>query len=154
MNVATKISKALWPEIGEINMNERKVSRPRPLSPHLQVYRPQITSFLSIMHRFTGIILALSTLLFSYWLLSATYGPEKFAIAQTVMSSWFGQSVLCGLTFSVFYHLSNGIRHLAWDAGWGFELDRVKITGWLIILFTTAMTVLTLVAAYSASGKG
>lgn len=124
----------------------------RPLSPHLQVYRPQITSMLSIMHRATGVALAAGTLLFTYWLLSATYGPEKFASAQSLLGSWLGQIVLWGFTFSIFYHLANGLRHLAWDAGWGFALERVRLTGWLVMLFAAAMTVLTLVVAYSAAG--
>jgi succinate dehydrogenase / fumarate reductase cytochrome b subunit len=104
----------------------------RPLSPHLQVYRPQITSFLSILHRATGVVLAIS--------------------AQALFGSIIGQLILWGFTFSVFYHLANGIRHMAWDAGWGFELDRLRITGWLTIVFAAAMTVLTLVVAYSAAG--
>lgn len=124
----------------------------RPLSPHLQVYRPQITSFLSIMHRITGVALAVGALLFSYWLLAATYGAEKFASAQSVLGSWLGQVILWGFTFALFFHLGNGIRHLAWDAGWGFELDKLRTTGWLVVLFAAAMTVLTLVIAYSAAG--
>jgi succinate dehydrogenase / fumarate reductase cytochrome b subunit len=124
----------------------------RPLSPHLQVYRPQITSMLSILHRITGVALAVGTLLFSYWLISATYGPEKFATAQSVMGSWFGQLVLWGFTFTLFYHLGNGVRHLAWDAGLGFDLDKLRVSGWLVVLFAAAMTVLTLVIAYAAGG--
>lgn len=124
----------------------------RPLSPHLQVYRPQITSMLSILHRITGVALAVGTLLFSYWLISATYGPEKFATAQSAMGSWFGQLVLWGFTFALFYHLGNGVRHLAWDAGLGFDLDKLRVSGWLVVLFAAAMTVLTLVIAYAAGG--
>ncbi len=128
------------------------VNTKRPMSPHLQVYRPQITSMLSIMHRATGIALALGTLLFGYWLISATYGPDKFATAQSLLGSWLGQLVLWGFTFSLFYHLANGLRHLAWDAGWGFGLDRLRMTGWLVVLFAAAMTVLTLAVAYAAGG--
>ena len=124
----------------------------RPLSPHLQVYRPQITSFLSITHRATGVALAVGTLFFTYWLLSATYGPEKFASAQALFGSMVGQVVLWGFTFSIFFHLANGLRHLAWDIGWGFDLDKVRATGWLVVLLSSAMTVLTMVIAYSAAG--
>ena len=84
--------------------------------------------------------------------MAATYGPAAFAIAQAALGSWFGQLVLWGMTFSLFYHLGNGIRHLAWDAGWGYELDRMRISGWLTVIFAAAMTVLTLVVAYSAAG--
>lgn len=104
------------------------------------------------MHRITGVALAGGTLFFTYWLLSATYGAEKFANAQALFGSWFGQFVLWGFTFSIFFHLANGVRHLAWDAGWGFDLDKMKMSGWLVILFAGAMTVLTLVVAYSAAG--
>ena len=123
----------------------------RPLSPHLQVYRPQITSLLSITHRFTGIALAIGAMFFTYWLLSAAYGADKFALAQVVFRSWIGQLILWGFTFSLFYHLANGIRHLAWDAGWGYELDKLRISGWLVLLFSGSMTILTLLVAYSAA---
>ncbi len=128
------------------------VNTKRPLSPHLQVYRPQITSMLSIMHRATGIALAAGALLFSYWLISATYGEAKFASAQALLGSWIGQVVLWGFTFSLFFHLANGLRHLAWDAGLGFDLDKLRVSGWLVVLFAAAMTVLTLVIAYAAGG--
>ena len=78
--------------------------------------------------------------------------PAAFATAQAALGSWFGQLVLWGMTFSLFYHLGNGIRHLAWDAGWGYELDKMRISGWLTVIFAAAMTVLTLVVAYSAAG--
>ena len=123
----------------------------RPLSPHLQIYRPQITSLLSITHRFTGIALAIGAMFFTYWLLSAAYGADKFALAQVVFRSWIGQLILWGFTFSLFYHLANGIRHLAWDAGWGYELDKLRISGWLVLLFSGSMTILTLLVAYSAA---
>ena len=123
----------------------------RPLSPHLQVYRPQITSVLSITHRATGVALAGGAVLFAYWIMAATYGPVAFATAQAALGSWFGQLVLWGMTFSLFYHLGNGIRHLAWDAGWGYELDTMRMSGWLTVIFAAAMTVLTLVVAYSAA---
>ena len=123
----------------------------RPLSPHLQVYRPQITSILSITHRATGIALAGGAVLFSYWIMAATYGQDAFSTAQAVLGSWFGQFVLWGMTFSLFYHLGNGIRHLAWDVGWGYELDKMRISGWLTVIFAVAMTVLALVIAYSAA---
>jgi succinate dehydrogenase / fumarate reductase cytochrome b subunit len=124
----------------------------RPLSPHLQVYRLPMTANLSILHRATGVALSAGTLLFSYWLISATYGEAKFATAQSVMGSWFGQLVLWGFTFSLFYHLANGVRHLAWDAGWGFGLDKLRVSGWLVVLFAGGMTVLTLVLAYTVGG--
>ena len=129
-----------------------KANPNRPLSPHLQVYRPQITSFMSIMHRITGVALSVGTLFFSYWLVSATYGPEKFATAQAVLGSWFGQFILWGFTFSIFYHLCNGIRHLIWDAGCGFEMEKVRMSGIAAIVISGVLTALTLVMAYSSAG--
>ena len=126
----------------------------RPLSPHLQVYRPQITSILSILHRLTGVGLVAGALLFSYWISAATYGPVYFDQAQAILGSWFGRLVLLGLTFSLFYHLGSGIRHLAWDIGWGYEMTKLKASGLLVFLFSGAMTLLTFLAAYYAAGGG
>ena len=126
--------------------------RERPLSPHLQVYRPQITSVLSITHRMTGIALAGGALVLSYWLTAATYGPDAFATAQGVIGSWVGQVVLGGLLFSLYYHLANGVRHLIWDAGAGFDLTSVRRTGILVILFAIGMTAATLGCAYFVIG--
>ena len=124
----------------------------RPLSPHLQVYRPQITSVLSILHRITGVALTFATLLLSWWLVAAAYGPDQFAGAQAFLGSWIGQLLLWGFTFAVFYHLANGIRHLLWDFGWGFEIDQVRTTGIVVVAFAAVATVITLVAAYAAGG--
>ncbi len=124
----------------------------RPLSPHLQIYRPQITSILSITHRLTGVALAGSSVFFTYWLTSATYGGDAFARAQGLFGSWLGQLVLIGLTFSLYFHLANGIRHLAWDSGHGFALETLRKSGWLVILFAIGMTALTLAMAYAAGG--
>jgi len=124
----------------------------RPLSPHLQVYRPQITSFLSILHRATGVVLAIGALFFTYWLLAATYGPAKFAAAQALFGSLIGQLVLWGFTFSVFYHLANGIRHLAWDAGWGFELDQLKMSGIAVLVVSVVLPIGSSCLAYAVGG--
>jgi succinate dehydrogenase / fumarate reductase cytochrome b subunit len=113
----------------------------RPLSPHLSIYQPQITSILSITHRATGIALAVGALVFAYWLTAAAYGPQAFAQAQGLMGSVIGQIILLGFTFSLFFHLANGLRHLAWDCGWGFEMDKVRTTGWLVIAAAVVLTV-------------
>lgn len=125
----------------------------RPLSPHLQVYRPQITSILSITHRATGVVLAFAALLLAYWLASAAYGPEAFARAQAVMESWFGRLILFGFTFSLFYHMCNGIRHLGWDMLWGFELPRLRITGVIVVIASVSLTVLSWLMAYGHVDK-
>lgn len=125
----------------------------RPLSPHLQIYRPQITSFLSILHRMTGVGLVACALLFTYWISSATYGPEAFERAQAFLGSWFGRLFLFAMTFALFFHLGNGIRHLAWDAGWGYEMPKLKATGVIVVIFAGAMTFLTFAAGYWVRGS-
>ena len=115
----------------------------RPLSPHLQVYKLQLTSVLSILHRITGLALALGTLLLVWWLVAAALGVGAFEIVQNIIASWVGRVILLGWSFSLFYHLCNGIRHLFWDIGLGFKLSASYLSGWLVI---TASIVLTLVA--------
>ena len=124
----------------------------RPLSPHLQVYRPQITSMMSILHRLTGVALIAVAILLTYWIAAATYGPEAFDRAQGVLGSWFGRLVLFGMSVSLFYHLGNGIRHMAWDIGWGYEMQTLTLTGWASLVFTLVMTLLTFLAGYWVAG--
>lgn len=124
----------------------------RPLSPHLQVYRPQITSVLSILHRITGVALTVGTLLLTWWLVAAGYGAEEFADAQAFIGSWFGHLLLWAFAFALYYHLCNGIRHLLWDFGWGFELEQVRISGLAVVGVSAALTVITLIAAYISLG--
>ena len=126
----------------------------RPLSPHLQIYKPQLTSLLSIAHRGTGIALTLGTLLLVYWLVSLAGGPESYANAQAVLGSLIGRVVLFGWTFALFYHLCNGLRHLFWDAGLGFELDSAYRSGAIVVVVSIALTLLVFFAAYGARGGG
>lgn len=114
----------------------------RPLSPHLQIYRPQLTSVLSILHRATGVALAVGTLLLTYWLVAAAAGPAAYKDAQAVIGSMLGQLLLFLWSWSLFYHLCNGIRHLFWDAGYGFDLQAVYRSGRYIIWVPLALTVL------------
>ena len=112
----------------------------RPLSPHLQVYKPQLTSVLSIIHRLTGVGLAVGTLFLTWWLIAAAMGPEAFAFTQWFYGSWLGYLVLLGFSVSLFYHLCNGIRHLFWDAGYGFEIETLYRSGWTVLAATVALT--------------
>ena len=125
----------------------------RPLSPHLQIYRPQITSILSILHRFTGVGLAFGAVLFAYWITAAVYGPDAFQRANAVMASALGRLILFGLTFAFFYHFANGVRHLAWDVGYGFDLKTLNRTGIAVVAVSLAATVAVWVVAYAAAGK-
>lgn len=124
----------------------------RPLSPHLQIYRPQLTSVLSITHRLTGIGLAVGSLVLVYWLIAAASGPEAYAAAQSMLASWFGRIVLLGFSFALFFHLCNGIRHLFWDAGLGFELKTAYASGNAVIGASIALTVIAWALAYAMRG--
>lgn len=126
----------------------------RPLSPHLQVYKPQLTSTLSILHRGTGIALAVGTLLLTWWLVAAAAGPEAFATVQSVIGSWIGRLLLFGWTFALFYHLCNGIRHLCWDAGKGYELPTVYASGWTVVIVSLALTLASWFWGYAVMGGG
>jgi len=114
----------------------------RPLSPHLQVYKPQLTSALSILHRMTGVALGFGTLLLVWWLAAAAAGPQAFATAQGFIGSWLGLLLLFGWSVALFYHLCNGIRHLFWDAGYGFELPQAYASGWAVVAATGVLTLL------------
>jgi succinate dehydrogenase / fumarate reductase cytochrome b subunit len=115
----------------------------RPLSPHLQIYRWYLTMALSIGHRVSGIGLALGLILFTWWLLALASGPEAFATVQAVMHSWIGVLFLFIYTFVLFYHLGNGVRHLVWDAGYGFDIEIAARSGIAVLAFAGIMTVLT-----------
>jgi succinate dehydrogenase / fumarate reductase cytochrome b subunit len=124
----------------------------RPLSPHLQIYRPQLTSVLSITHRATGIALLVGTLVLVYWLLAAASGAEAYGSAQQLLGSWLGRLVLLGFSFALFFHLCNGIRHLFWDAGLGFELKTAYASGNAVVIVSIGMTVLAWGLAYAMRG--
>lgn len=120
----------------------------RPLSPFMigPYYRPQLTSMLSILHRATGVLLTLGTLLLAYWLLALASGPEAYEAAQKCIGSWFGRLCLFGWSAALFYHLCNGIRHLFWDAGLGFEIKTAYASGYAVIIATAILTIATWLA--------
>jgi succinate dehydrogenase / fumarate reductase, cytochrome b subunit len=126
------------------------LSDPRPLSPHLQIYRWQLTSVLSILHRATGIALALGAILFVSWLGAASDGPESYAKMQSFLGSWIGLLVLFGWSVALFYHLCNGIRHLIWDTGRGLDLKSVYASGWTVLAATAVLTIIAWIAGLSA----
>ena len=124
----------------------------RPLSPHHQIYKPQLTSLLSICHRMTGVWLAVGALLLVGWLVAAASGPESFAKYQDFHGSWFGRLLLLGWTFCLFYHLCNGVRHLFWDVGIGFEMTTLNRSGILVVLGSGALTLIAWIWGYSSMG--
>lgn len=112
----------------------------RPLSPHLQVYRPQLTSMMSIVHRITGLLLSLGMILVTAWVVALAAGPEAFATVNAWLGSPVGLIALALWTASLFYHLLNGIRHLLWDAGWLLELKGAYASGWIVLALTAVLT--------------
>lgn len=114
----------------------------RPLSPHLQIYKWQYTMALSILHRVTGCALSLGLLLFVYWLLAISNGPEAYQRALEVFTHPLAKIVLVGFSFAFFYHLLNGVRHLVWDTGHGLERRSARTSGWVAFLGAIACTTL------------
>ena len=119
-----------------------------PLSPHLQIYRWQITSVLSILHRVSGVVTSIGSVVLVTWLLSIGIGEEAFNFINLIFFSFFGRAVLIGITLAVCFNALNDIRHLFWDYGYGFSLNIVKITGWLIVIMSVIFTVLIWLFAY------
>ena len=121
----------------------------RPLSPHLQVYKFNITMAISVLHRITGFGLAVGLLVFAYWLGAAAYGPSAYATAQAFLTSWIGYPLLFGFTVALSFHFCSGIRHLFWDIGWGFEMETTTATSVAIVVGTAVLTALTWVIGLS-----
>ncbi len=122
--------------------------RPRPLSPHLQVYRFIPTMAMSIIHRITGLALYFGTLLVAWWLIAAATSPDWFATANWVMGSWIGLLVLFGFTWAMWQHLLGGIRHFLWDTGLGMEKHTATQLAWATLIGALILTVATWIAFF------
>ena len=118
-----------------------KSARPRPLSPHLQIYRLPLVALVSISHRLTGLFLGVGTLGLVLWFMAVAGGPESFDQAKQCANAWWVKALGLGWIASFYYHLLNGIRHLAWDAGYGFELKTAQKTAWIPIMGSLILTV-------------
>ena len=116
------------------------MGRQRPLSPHLQVYRPQMTSVMSIMHRAAGIVLTTGTLVMTAWLVSLAMGAESYGLVAAFLAHPLGQFVLFGYSVALIYHALNGIRHLGWDIGIGLTIPEVYRNGQLVLILTAVLT--------------
>ncbi len=127
--------------------------RTRPLSPFLfpptGTYRWQLTSALSILNRATGVALGVGTLLMTWWLLALLGEPSDFAAVQEFLGSYLGRFLLLGWTWSLFFHLLSGIRHLIWDTGHGLDLKSAYRSGWTVVVLSVVLTLETWVAGYS-----
>ena len=119
------------------------MNRQRPLSPHLQIYKPQLTSILSILHRATGVALSIGSVILVSWVVALSLGETAYSSYLMIINNWFGKLVLIGFTFGLFYHLSNGIRHLFWDAGYGYDLKQAYNSGALVVISSLTLTAIT-----------
>lgn len=115
----------------------------RPLSPHLQVYRPQLTSITSILTRITGNALLLGSLLVVWWLLAAASGPEYFEVVNGIVTSFIGDLIMFGSLWALWYHTLAGIRHLIWDNAMMLEIGRAEMLGWGVVIGSVVLTILT-----------
>ena len=119
-------------------MNDSK----NPLSPHLQIYRWQISSLLSIIHRISGVINLLALSLIFFWLLVLSFGESNYELFLLTINSFFGKFILIGFTWSMCFHILSGIRHLAWDLGYGFEIKTANISGIIVVISSLALTII------------
>jgi len=124
----------------------------RPLSPHLQIYRWQLTMVLSIIHRATGVALAAGTILLIALLLALAAGPDAYQSVRAFCSSWLGLLLLFGWSWALCFHMFNGLRHLLWDVGWGFEIPRAYLTGWTVVAASLVMTALIWACIFAQGG--
>jgi succinate dehydrogenase / fumarate reductase cytochrome b subunit len=112
----------------------------RPLSPHLSIYRWPITMVLSILHRMTGVAMSIGLIVLAAWLMQAAAGPEAYLGFTTAMSGVLGRLFLAGWSFAFFFHAANGIRHLAWDTGRGFDKQNASRSAWIVVGFAVLAT--------------
>jgi succinate dehydrogenase / fumarate reductase cytochrome b subunit len=124
--------------------------RERPLSPHLQVYRWQLTSVMSILHRASGVLLTFAALALAWWLLALDAGGDRYAHAARLLASPLGLAALFVVSLALVYHLLNGVRHLLWDMGWGFEISDTYRSGWAVAILTIVLTAAIWFSAFGA----
>ena len=113
-----------------------------PLSPHLQIYRWHISSLLSITHRISGVINLLALTLIFFWLIVLSFGENNYELFLSIINSFFGKFILIGFTWSMCFHILSGIRHLAWDLGYGFEIKTANISGIIVVISSLALTII------------
>tara|TARA_B100000131_G_scaffold222889_1_gene214457 strand:- start:264 stop:650 length:387 start_codon:yes stop_codon:yes gene_type:complete len=113
-----------------------------PLSPHLQIYRWQISSLVSITHRISGVINLFALILIFFWFSFFSFGENNYQSFLLIINSFFGKFILIGFTWSMCFHILSGIRHLAWDLGYGYEIRTANISGIIVIIFSLVLTVI------------
>lgn len=133
-------------------MSDVKTSHPRPLSPHLQVYKPLLTMMMSIVHRITGAALYFGTLLLAWWLMAAASGPEAYGVFQNFIGSIAGKVILLGYTWALIHHMLGGLKHFLWDTGRGFELTTADWMARLSLVISVGLTIAIWFLGYSYLG--
>ena len=131
-------------------MSQNKVSS-RPLSPHLQVYRPMLSTAMSIFHRITGVALSIGMILLVWWFMAAATSDEYFNFVNSIFACWFGRLVLFGFTWALMHHILGGLRHFIWDTGRGFELQTVEWLARANLIGSILLTLLIWFIAYGVS---
>jgi succinate dehydrogenase / fumarate reductase cytochrome b subunit len=134
-------------------MGKAKLGAERPLSPHLQIYRPMLTMMMSIAHRISGAANAAGFVLLAWWLVAIASGPEAYAKVATFFASIPGQVLLFLFSWSLIHHMLGGIRHLIWDTGTGLDKTSIEVFAWLTIISSTVLTILLWVAGYALMGS-
>jgi succinate dehydrogenase cytochrome b subunit len=130
-----------------------KLEAARPLSPHLQIYRPMLTMMMSIAHRISGVGNAVGFALLTWWLVAISIGPDAYATVDNFFSSIIGRLLLFLFTWSLIHHMLGGIRHLIWDTGAGLDKVSIEVFAWLTIISSIVFTVLIWVAGYALMGR-
>ncbi len=125
--------------MGDVNRGHR------PLSPHLMIYRPQLTSMSSIMVRITGIASLVAAPLFIWWLIAAATSSASFDVINGLLSSWFGALILAGVSWALWFHMLGRLRHVIWDLGYGWSLKTSETMGWGMFIGATVLTLLTII---------
>lgn len=129
-----------------------KLEAERPLSPHLQIYRPMLTMLMSIAHRITGASLAVGFALLTWWFVAVSMGPEAYATVQSFFGSLVGRALLFAFTWALIHHALGGIRHLIWDTGAGFDPQTIEVLARATIIGSVVLTILVWVIGYLAMG--
>lgn len=133
-------------------MPDKIIERSRPQSPNIQIYRPQLTSVLSIANRISGVGLSVAAVGLVVWLIAVATGPQAYAAVQGALASTIGQIALFAVTFGLFLHLCGSVRHLAWDAGYGFDLWAIYASGWAVVAASVVLTMAVWIAARFLAG--
>ena len=133
-------------------MGNSKLEAERPLSPHLQIYRPMLTMMMSIAHRVSGAALATGFVLLAWWLVAIAAGPEQYAYVSSFFASIIGRGLLFLYSWALIHHMLGGIRHLIWDTGHGLDKVSIELFAWATIIGSTVLTVLLWVVGYWLKG--